>query len=210
VVLGGVLQILLAAGEVARLMRVLPRSVMVGFVDALAILIFLAQLPYLTGVGWPVYTLLAVGLVIMVGLPRLTKAVPAPLVAIVALTAFTVIAGVTVPTVGDEGALPDSLPVLGIPSVPLNLETLRIVGPFAVAVALVGLMESLMTAKLVDSITCSTSWNGGRTCGGCTCGQGWSDSSPSTPRSRSTGATSPRSRPRRKRARSAPTSRRWS
>jgi SulP family sulfate permease len=153
VVLGGVLQILLAAAGVARLMRFLPRSVMVGFVNALAILIFLAQLPYLTGVGWPVYALLTVGLVIMVGLPRLTKAIPAPLVAIVALTAFTVVAGVTVPTVGDEGALPDSLPVLGIPSVPLNLETLRIVGPFAVAVALVGLMESLMTAKLVDSIT---------------------------------------------------------
>jgi SulP family sulfate permease len=153
VVLGGVLQILLAAAGVARLMRFLPRSVMVGFVNALAILIFLAQLPYLTGVGWPVYALLTVGLVIMVGLPRLTKAIPAPLVAIVALTAFTVVAGVTVPTVGNEGALPDSLPVLGIPSVPLNLETLRIVGPFAVAVALVGLMESLMTAKLVDSIT---------------------------------------------------------
>jgi sulfate permease, SulP family len=153
VVLGGVLQILLAAAGVARLMRFLPRSVMVGFVNALAILIFLAQLPYLTGVGWPVYALLAVGLVIMVGLPRLTRAVPAPLVAIIVLTAFTVIAGAPVPTVGDEGALPDSLPVLGIPSVPLNLETLRIVGPFAVAVALVGLMESLMTAKLVDSIT---------------------------------------------------------
>jgi SulP family sulfate permease len=153
VVLGGVIQILLAAGGVAKLMRFLPRSVMVGFVNALAILIFLAQLPYLTNVGWPVYALLAVGLVIMVGLPRLTRAIPAPLVAIVTLTAFTVVAGVTVPTVGDEGELPNSLPVLGIPSVPLNLETLSIVAPFALAIALVGLMESLMTAKLVDGIT---------------------------------------------------------
>ncbi|MEU6153427.1 SulP family inorganic anion transporter [Actinosynnema sp. NPDC047251] len=153
VVLGGVFQVLLAVAGVARLMRFLPRSVMVGFVNALAILIFLAQLPYLTGVQWPVYALLAVGLVIMVGLPRLTQVVPAPLVAIIALTTFTLVAGVSVPTVGDEGALPDSLPVPGVPDVPLTLETLRIVAPYALAVALVGLLESLMTAKLVDGIT---------------------------------------------------------
>ncbi|MDR7304267.1 SulP family inorganic anion transporter [Haloactinomyces albus] len=153
VVLGGLLQALLGAVGVARLMRFLPRSVMVGFVNALAILIFTAQLPYLADVPWSVYALLAAGLVIMVVLPRLTTAIPAPLVAIVVLTAFTVAAGVTVPTVGDQGELPSSLPVLGIPSVPLTVETLTIIAPFSIAMALVGLMESLMTAKLVDGIT---------------------------------------------------------
>jgi SulP family sulfate permease len=153
VMLGGALQIVLAMSGVARLMRFLPRSVMVGFVNALAILIFISQLPYLLGVPWTVYALLAVGLAVMVGLPRLTRAVPAPLVAIAGLTVFTVAAGVAVPTVGDQGALPDSLPVLGLPAVPLTWETLRIVAPFALALALVGLIESLMTAKLVDDIT---------------------------------------------------------
>ncbi|WP_091670983.1 SulP family inorganic anion transporter [Amycolatopsis marina] len=153
VVLGGLIQVLLAVSGVARLMRFLPRSVMVGFVNALAILIFLAQLPYLVDVPWTVYALLAAGLLIMVGLPRLTKAVPAPLVAIVALTAVTVAASIAVPTVGDQGELPNSLPVLGIPTVPFTLETLTIIAPFAIAMALVGLMESLMTAKLVDDIT---------------------------------------------------------
>ncbi|WP_219905371.1 SulP family inorganic anion transporter [Actinopolyspora mortivallis] len=153
VLLGGVVQALLALLGIARLMRFLPRSVMVGFVNALAILIFLAQLPYLTGVPWSVYALVAAGLVIMVGLPRLTTAVPAPLVAIVTLTAVTVMAGITVPTVGDQGELPHTLPVLGLPSVPLTFETLRVIAPYAVGMALVGLMESLMTAKLVDDIT---------------------------------------------------------
>ncbi|MCW0212539.1 MAG: SulP family inorganic anion transporter [Pseudonocardia sp.] len=153
VLLGGVLQVVLGALGVARLMRFLPRMVMVGFVNALAILIFTAQLPYLFGVPWAVYPLLAVGLAIMVGLPRLTRAVPAPLVGIVVLTAFTVIVGVTVPTVGDQGALPTALPVPGLPSVPLTWATLQIVGPFAGAIAVVGLLESLMTAKLVDDVT---------------------------------------------------------
>jgi SulP family sulfate permease len=153
VVLGGVIQVLLAVSGVARLMRFLPRSVMVGFVNALAILIFLAQLPYLVDVPWTVYALLAAGLAVMIGLPKLTKAVPAPLVAIVALTAVTIAASIAVPTVGDEGELPNSLPVLGIPTVPFTLETLSIIAPFAIAMALVGLMESLMTAKLVDDIT---------------------------------------------------------
>lgn len=153
VVLGGMIQILLAVSGVARLMRFLPRSVMVGFVNALAILIFLAQVPYLMNVPWTVYVLLAAGLAIMIGLPRLTKAVPAPLVAIVALTTIAIAASIAVPTVGDEGELPNSLPVLGIPTVPFTLETLTIIAPFAIAMALVGLMESLMTAKLVDDIT---------------------------------------------------------
>ncbi len=153
VLLGGVLQVALGLGGVARLMRFIPRSVMVGFVNALAILIFLAQVPYMVDVPFLVYPMIAVGLAVMVGLPRITKVVPAPLVAIVALTAFTVLAALTVPNVGDEGELPDSLPALFFPDVPWTLETLRIIAPFALAMALVGLLESLLTAKLVDDIT---------------------------------------------------------
>jgi SulP family sulfate permease len=153
VVLGGVLQVVLAWLGVARLMRFLPRSVMVGFVNSLAILILLAQLPQLFDVSWLVYPLVAAGLALIYGLPRLTNAVPSPLVAIVALTALTVTAGLVVPTVGDEGELPSSLPVFGFPSVPFTLDTLVLVAPYAFGVALVGLLESLMTAKLVDDLT---------------------------------------------------------
>ena len=153
VLLGGVIQVFLGLSGFGRLMRFIPRSVMVGFVNALAILIFLAQVPYLIGVPVLVYPMVAVGLAVMVGLPRVTRVVPAPLVAIVALTGFTVLAAITVPDVGGEGALPDSLPSLFLPDVPLDLETLKIIAPYALAMALVGLLESLMTAKLVDDIT---------------------------------------------------------
>lgn len=153
VLLGGILQVLLGLSGVAKLMRFIPRSVMVGFVNALAILIFLAQVPHIVNVPFAVYPMIAVGLAIMFGLPRFTKVVPAPLVAIVALTAFAVLAAVTVPNVGDEGKLPTSLPTLFVPNVPLNLDTLRIIGPYALAMALVGLLESLLTAKLVDDVT---------------------------------------------------------
>jgi SulP family sulfate permease len=153
VVLGGVIQIILALLGVAKLMRFVPRSVMVGFVNALAILIFSAQLPHLIGVAWLVYPLVAVALAIMVVLPRLSTAIPAPLVAIVVLTVFTVTASVAVPTVGDEGELPESLPVPGLPDIAWTLDTLAIIAPYALGIALVGLMESLMTAKLVDDIT---------------------------------------------------------
>ncbi|WP_353813651.1 SulP family inorganic anion transporter [Agromyces sp. SYSU T00266] len=153
VILAGVFQLVLGVLGVAKLMRFIPRSVMVGFVNSLAILIFAAQLPHLVGVPWLVYPLVAAGLVIMVGVPRLTKAVPAPLIAIVVLTVVVVAAGWQVPTVGDEGALPESLPELFIPDVPPTWETFATIAPFALAMALVGLLESLMTAKLVDDIT---------------------------------------------------------
>ncbi|GAB2744136.1 SulP family inorganic anion transporter [Salinifilum aidingensis] len=153
VVLGGVFQVLLGSIGVARLMRFIPRSVMVGFVNALAIMIFMAQVPELVDVPWQVYPLFTAGLALMVLLPRLTKAVPAPLVSIVGLTAFTVAAGIAVPAVGDKGELPNSLPVPGIPEVPFTVDTLTTVAPYALAFALVGLMESLMTAKLVDDLT---------------------------------------------------------
>ncbi|WP_442907798.1 SulP family inorganic anion transporter [Kineococcus sp. G2] len=153
VILAGALQIVLGLLGVARLMRFVPRSVMVGFVNALAILIFTAQLPYLRDVPWVVYVMVAVGIAIMVFLPKLTTVVPAPLVAIVLLTAAVVVSGLVVPDVGDQGELPDSLPALFFPDVPLTYETLQIIAPYALGVALVGLMESLMTAKLVDDIT---------------------------------------------------------
>ncbi|MEV4776972.1 SulP family inorganic anion transporter [Microbacterium sp. LWH12-1.2] len=153
VLLGGVIQIVLALLGVAKLMRFIPRSVMVGFVNALAILIFLAQLPQLFDVPWLVYPLVAAGLLILFLMPRITKVIPAPLVAIVFLTAAVVVFGWNVPNVGDQGELPQSLPELFIPNVPLNLETLGIIAPYALAMAAVGLLESLMTAKLVDDIT---------------------------------------------------------
>ncbi|HLT61039.1 MAG TPA: SulP family inorganic anion transporter, partial [Microlunatus sp.] len=153
VILAGLIQIGLSLLGVAKLMRFIPRSVMVGFVNALAILIFTAQLPHLLGQSWQVYLLIAVGIGIIVGFPRLTRVVPAPLVAIVLITVLVVGVGWGIPTVGDEGELPDSLPTLFLPQVPISLETLRIVAPTAFGMALVGLLESLMTAKLVDGIT---------------------------------------------------------
>ncbi|MDS1269699.1 SulP family inorganic anion transporter [Lipingzhangella sp. LS1_29] len=153
VILGGVFQVTMGALGVARLMRFVPRSVMVGFVNALAILIFLAQVPELQDVPWIVYPLVLAALAIMVLFPRITRTVPAPLVSIAALTALTIGAGLAVPTVGDKGELPSALPTPGIPDVPLTLDTLALIAPYAFAFALVGLMESLMTAKLVDDIT---------------------------------------------------------
>ncbi|WP_244336770.1 SulP family inorganic anion transporter [Streptomyces seoulensis] len=153
VILAGVFQVILGAVGVARLMRFVPRSVMVGFVNALAILIFMAQVPEMTDVPWPVYPLIVGGLALLVFFPKVTKVVPAPLVSIVVLTVITIAAGIAVPTVGDKGELPASLPVPGVPDVPFTLATLKIIAPYALAMALVGLMESLMTAKLVDDIT---------------------------------------------------------
>ena len=153
VILAGIFQLVLGGLRVARLMRFTPRSVMVGFVNALAILIFLAQVPHLIDVPWIVYPLVGVGIAAMVGLPRLTQAVPAPLVAIVGLTLFTVLAAVSIPTVGDEGELPQSLPSLFMPQIPITLQTFQTIAPYAFAMAIVGLMESLMTAKPVDEVT---------------------------------------------------------
>ncbi|MBF8186019.1 SulP family inorganic anion transporter [Nonomuraea sp. K274] len=153
VILGGLIQVALGALGVAKLMRFVPRSVMVGFVNALAILIFMAQVPELIGVPWIVYPLVVGALALMVFLPRLTKVIPAPLISIAALTALTVGAHLAVPTVGDRGTLPSSLPVPGLPDVPLTLDMLTLIAPYALGFALVGLMESLMTAKLVDDLT---------------------------------------------------------
>lgn len=153
VLLAGVFQIVLGALGVAKLMRFVPRSVMVGFVNSLALLVFMAQVPEMRDVPWPVYPMIVAGLALMVFFPKVTTVVPAPLVSIVILTVITVAAGIAVPTVGDKGELPSSLPVPGLPDVPFTTDTLTTVAPYALAMALVGLMESLMTAKLVDDIT---------------------------------------------------------
>jgi SulP family sulfate permease len=155
--LTGVLQILAGVFRLGGLMRFVSRSVVIGFVNALAILIFLAQLPELTHVGWQVYALLAAGLGLIYLFPYVTRAIPSPLVCIVALTAFTVLFGVEVRTVGDMGVLPDSLPIFLFPAIPLTLETLWIIFPYAVPLAVVGLLESMMTATIVDDLTDSPS-----------------------------------------------------
>lgn len=153
VILAGLVQILFGVTGLARLMRFIPRSVMIGFVNALGILIFAAQLPHVIGVPWLVYPMFALTLLIVIGLPRLTKAVPAPLIAIIVVTSIAMVAHMAIPTVGDQGAVGGGLPGVTPLLVPLNLETLRIIGPTVLSVAFVGLMETLLTAKLVDDIT---------------------------------------------------------
>ena len=162
-VLAGLLQIVVGYLGIASVMRFVSRSVLTGFVNALAILIFMAQLPELVGVPWLTYPMVAAGLAIIYILPRFTTAVPSPLVCIIVLTAVTLLFGLDVRNVGMMGDLPDTLPVFLIPNVPLNLETLAIILPTAAAVAAVGLLESLMTASIVDELT-DTSSNRNQEC----------------------------------------------
>lgn len=164
-VLTGVLQIVAGWLKLGALMRFVSRSVITGFVNALAILIFMAQLPELTNVTWHVYAMTAAGLGIIYGFPYITKAVPSPLVAIVVLTGVAIFLGLDIRTVGDMGQLPDSLPVFLLPDVPLNLETLAIIFPVSATLAVVGLLESMMTASIVDDLTDSNS-NKNRECVG--------------------------------------------
>ena len=152
-VLMGVFQIAAGLLRLGRLMRFVSQSVMTGFVNALAILIFLAQLPQLQGVPAVSYGLIALGLVIIYGFPRLTRAVPSPLVAIAVLTVITAGFGIHVRTIADLGQLPSALPRFGVPGVPWTLGTLRIVAPVALTLAAVGLLESLLTAQIVDDFT---------------------------------------------------------
>ena len=156
-VLAGLLQIAAGFAKLGQLMRFVSRSVMTGFVNALAILIFMAQLPELIGVPLLTYPLVAFGLAIIYLFPLITRAIPSPLVTIVVLTTLSLIFGWDVRTVGDMGELPDTLPVFLIPDIPLTFETLTIIFPYAAAVAVVGLLESLMTANIVDDLTDTTS-----------------------------------------------------
>ncbi|MEC8081197.1 MAG: SulP family inorganic anion transporter [Pseudomonadota bacterium] len=156
----GVFQIIAGYLKLGSLMRFVSRSVVTGFVNALAILIFMAQLPELTNVTWHVYAMTAAGLGIIYlfpYLPVIGKSLPSPLVCIVVLTAFSLAVGLDIRTVGDMGELPDSLPIFLLPDVPLNLETLMIILPYSLGLAVVGLLESMMTATIVDELTDTTS-----------------------------------------------------
>ncbi len=154
-VFAGLLQIGAGILRLGYVMRFVSRSVITGFVNALAILIFIAQLPELdpARVSWLTYPLVAGGLAIIYLFPRLTTAVPSPLITIVVLTLLTLVLGWDVRTVGDMGQLPDSLPVFLIPDIPLTFETLQIIFPYSVAIAVVGLLESLLTQQIVDDLT---------------------------------------------------------
>ena len=152
-VVTGVLQVGFGILRLGRYIRFVPHTVMLGFVNALAILIFLAQLPQFEGATWHMYAMVAAGLAIIYIVPRFTKAVPSPLVAIVVLSAVSILGGIGVRTVGDMGELPSALPLFHLPTVPLTLDTLLIVLPYAITLAAVGLLESLLTASLLDDMT---------------------------------------------------------
>ena len=152
-ILMGAIQIVAGLVRLDLLMQFVSRSVITGFVNALAILIFVAQLPQLTGVSWHTYALIAAGLAIIYLLPRLTRAVPSPLVAILILAGISILLELPVRTVGDMGRLPEGLPSLTLPQVPLTMETLRIILPYSLTMAAVGLLESLLTAQIVDDMT---------------------------------------------------------
>lgn len=154
--LTGVLQILVGYLKLAKLMRFVSKSVVIGFVNALAILIFMAQLPELINVTWHVYALVGLGLAIIYLfplLPKIGKLIPSPLVCIIVISLIAVGFGIDIRTVGDMGELPDTLPVFLLPDIPLNLETLQIILPYSIALAAVGLLESMMTATIIDEMT---------------------------------------------------------
>jgi SulP family sulfate permease len=160
IILAGIIQIAFGLAGLARLTRFIPRSVMIGFVNALGILIFAAQVPHIFNVPWLVYPLFALTIAIVLVMPRITTSVPAPLVAIIVVTTIVIMGHLTVPNVGGEGAMAPGLPAITAFAVPLDLNTLRIIWPTAISVAFVGLLETLLTAKLVDDLTDTRSHKG--------------------------------------------------
>lgn len=156
-ILTGLIQIVFGVCRVSRLMKFIPRSVMVGFVNALAIMIFMAQLPHFLGESFAMYVMTGGALLIIYLLPMITKGIPSPLIAIVVMTVITLFGHINVRTVGDMGELPSSLPAFLIPNVPMNWETLAIIFPYSLALAMVGLLESLLTAQIVDDMTDTSS-----------------------------------------------------
>ncbi|KAB8138032.1 SulP family inorganic anion transporter [Gracilibacillus oryzae] len=151
--LTGIIQILFGVFKVAKVMKFIPNAVMIGFVNALAILIFTAQLEHFIGISTLTYVFVAVTLVLLYTLPRFIKVVPAPLIAIVVLTAAAIFGGFELNTVGDLGTITQSLPSFFLPDVPFNLETLQIIFPYSLSLAIVGLLESLLTSQIVDDMT---------------------------------------------------------
>lgn len=152
-ILTGIIQVIFGVCKLARAMKFVPHSVMIGFVNALAILIFAAQLEHFAGEIWIMYALVGLTLAIIYLFPRFTKAVPSTLVAIIVVTAIVIFGNVDIRTVGDMGALTQQLPIFLIPSIPLTWETLMIIFPYSLALAIVGLLESLLTANIVDDMT---------------------------------------------------------
>jgi SulP family sulfate permease len=152
-ILTGIMQYVLGSLKIAKLMRFIPRSVMIGFVNALAILIFSAQIPYFIGISTNTYIFVIATLLIVYLFPKLTIKVPAPLVAIVVLTAISIIFKFELLTIGDIGNLTSVLPTFSLPNVPFNFETLKIIFPYSVALSIVGLLESMLTATIIDDIT---------------------------------------------------------
>lgn len=152
-ILTGLLQIILGVCKIGRILKYIPRPVMTGFVNSLAILIFTAQLSHFVNETWVMYVMTAGALVIIYVFPRFTSIIPSPLVAIIIITIVAVAMGATVRTVGDMGELSQALPMFMFPDIPLNLETLRIIFPYAIALAFVGLLESLLTSQIVDELT---------------------------------------------------------
>ncbi|MCU9613414.1 SulP family inorganic anion transporter [Caldibacillus lycopersici] len=156
-ILTGVLQIIMGALKLGRLMKFVPKSVMIGFVNALAILIFTAQLPHFVGEGWPMYLMVGLALAIIYLFPKVTKAVPSPLVAIIVITVIALLTNSDVRTVGDMGNLSSTLPLFLLPDIPWTFDTLQIIFPYSLSIAIVGLVESLLTASIVDDMTDTTS-----------------------------------------------------
>ncbi|AOV07567.1 SulP family inorganic anion transporter [Sporosarcina ureilytica] len=156
-ILTGIIQFLLGIFGVANLMRFIPNSVMLGFVNALGIMIFLAQMPYLIGGSMMTYVFAVVTLILVYAIPRFFTLIPAPLLAIIIMTVIAFISGVNLQTIGDLGTMPSTLPVFFLPDIPLNFETLKIILPYSLALAIVGLLESLLTAQVLDDMTDTSS-----------------------------------------------------
>ena len=152
-ILTGVIQVLFGIFKVARVMKFIPRAVMIGFVNALAILIFMAQVPHFIGISTMTYVFVAITLAIIYLIPRFIKTIPAPLIAIIVLTTVAIYSNFELRTVGDLGLITKSLPEFFIPNVPLNFETLAIIFPYSIALSIVGLLETLLTSSIVDDMT---------------------------------------------------------
>lgn len=156
-ILTGIIQIMFGVFKIAKLMKYIPNAVMIGFVNSLAILIFMAQVPHFIGISTMTYIFVGITLILVYTLPRFVKVIPAPLIAIVVLTIIAIYSGLDLKTVGDLGNITQTLPSFFLPNVPLNFETLQIIFPYSIALAIVGLVESLLTSQIIDDMTATES-----------------------------------------------------
>lgn len=156
-ILTGIIQVLFGVFKIAKLMKYIPNAVMIGFVNSLAILIFMAQVPHFVGISTMTYIFVGITLVLVYTLPRFIKVIPAPLIAIVTLTVVTIYSGIDLKTIGDLGNISQTLPSFFLPDVPFNIETLQIIFPYSIALAIVGLVESLLTSQIIDDMTATES-----------------------------------------------------